>query len=449
MDLRRRRWLIPASFAAAAAAFVGSTAYTQYRLERISEDAITISSNAAPSIEHLADARSDLLRVEQLARAVLRAGPESSSRLLTRLARVQSELDEQLRVYLAFPMLPGEHDYWLTVRRELSLLDAAVEAFIASVRTGDTARAESELRLSMEPALARAGGAILQTVEYEARQSQALAHEVERVLTRTRTLAVVLDAASALLAITAGLVAVRVYRRSVALLLAQNRASSDLAAELDLFAGRVAHDILSPLTSVQLAVSGLQGELGPSVKSHAFLSQASRNIDRIRRLVDDLLAFAQASQGGGQGSACDLETVLADLWPDLAAAAVERGVRLALVPAPPLSVACSAGVLTSIVDNLVRNAIKHIGTTGDGKVLVRAHELEGRVRLEVEDNGPGIVPELQERVFEPFRRGATSAGGHGLGLATVKRLVEKHQGSIGLRSRAGEGTVFWLELPRA
>ena len=72
------------------------------------------------------------------------------------------------------------------------------------------------------------------------------------------------------------------------------------------------------------------------------------------------------------------------------------------------------------------------------------------VCVEIEDNGPGLPPGAEERVFEPFRRLAQSSQpGIGLGLATVKKLVEAYQGRVGVSSRLGRGSTFWFELPRA
>ena len=82
------------------------------------------------------------------------------------------------------------------------------------------------------------------------------------------------------------------------------------------------------------------------------------------------------------------------------------------------------------------------------RVSIRASALNGRVRLDVEDTGPGIPEELHATIFEPFARGPHGTNeGVGLGLATVKRLTEAHGGSVGLRSRVGVGTVFSIELP--
>jgi signal transduction histidine kinase len=82
------------------------------------------------------------------------------------------------------------------------------------------------------------------------------------------------------------------------------------------------------------------------------------------------------------------------------------------------------------------------------RVTVRARREDRGLRLEVEDTGSGIPPELQASVFEPFVRGQhQSVNGTGLGLATVKRLVESHRGAVGMQSAYGRGSLFWVELP--
>jgi len=103
-----------------------------------------------------------------------------------------------------------------------------------------------------------------------------------------------------------------------------------------------------------------------------------------------------------------------------------------------------------VLSNLLRNAIKHMGNSARRKVDVRFEPRHDRVRFEVEDTGPGLPPELVRHAFDPYVRGAgTSVPGLGLGLATVRRLVEGHNGRYGVTSAPGEGALFWFELPAA
>jgi signal transduction histidine kinase len=107
-------------------------------------------------------------------------------------------------------------------------------------------------------------------------------------------------------------------------------------------------------------------------------------------------------------------------------------------------------VLLSLLGNLLRNGIKYLGRAEVREVSLRVRARRGRVIFEVEDTGPGIPAQLGHRIFEPYVRGPnTSAPGIGLGLATVKRLVDSHGGSLGIRTAARGGAIFWFELDEA
>jgi len=100
--------------------------------------------------------------------------------------------------------------------------------------------------------------------------------------------------------------------------------------------------------------------------------------------------------------------------------------------------------------NLIGNAIKFTPEGGDIRLL--AHRLDGEVRVEVRDSGPGIPAEEQQRIFEAFYRiGETDqkAEGTGLGLAITQRLVHLHGGKLGLESQSGSGSCFYFTLPTA
>jgi signal transduction histidine kinase len=98
------------------------------------------------------------------------------------------------------------------------------------------------------------------------------------------------------------------------------------------------------------------------------------------------------------------------------------------------------------LSNLLINAVRH-GPPGR-PVRVRARHVDGGVRIEVQDDGPGIDSEYQPRLFEKFYRVPGSApGGAGLGLSIVRDVVEAHGGKVGVQSTPGAGATFWIELP--
>jgi signal transduction histidine kinase len=96
----------------------------------------------------------------------------------------------------------------------------------------------------------------------------------------------------------------------------------------------------------------------------------------------------------------------------------------------------------------VRNAIKYIGDGPRREVVARATVDAGKVHLVVQDSGPGLPPGAERKIFEPYVRvGDTRQPGMGLGLATVKRIVEAHHGKVGVHSTSGSGASFWVDLP--
>ncbi len=119
-------------------------------------------------------------------------------------------------------------------------------------------------------------------------------------------------------------------------------------------------------------------------------------------------------------------------------------------PFEPSVVACTPGVVGSIMTNLMRNAAKYMSDSALKRITVRVASQGPMVRVEVEDTGPGVPEGMEALIFEPYVRaeGVTQAG-LGLGLATVKRLCTAYGGDVGVRSTPGKGAVFWFTLPKA
>jgi signal transduction histidine kinase len=145
-----------------------------------------------------------------------------------------------------------------------------------------------------------------------------------------------------------------------------------------------------------------------------------------------------------------LEDVLALRRAEAAAAGIEIESAFDVDCSSGDMVACSAGVLNSLLSNLIGNAIKHMGDSPRRKISVRVLSRGEVVRVEVEDSGPGIPDGQRDLIFDPFvRGGSTGTPGIGLGLATVKRLVEGHGGQVGVEAAPRGGSLFWFELSRS
>jgi len=166
-------------------------------------------------------------------------------------------------------------------------------------------------------------------------------------------------------------------------------------------------------------------------------------------MVDGLLEFARSGARPPALVETDVRTVLDDVAEGVRDDAEQRNIELRIEPFPPCSVKCSQGVLTSLVSNLVRNAIKYMGSAEVRRIAVRVEDAGESWRVSVEDTGPGIPQDKRSTLFEPYVRVDSNQPGIGLGLATVKRLAEAHGGRVGVDPSPKTGCTFWFELPKA
>ncbi|HWS38869.1 MAG TPA: ATP-binding protein [Actinoplanes sp.] len=216
--------------------------------------------------------------------------------------------------------------------------------------------------------------------------------------------------------------------------------------DLSNFAGAVSHDLVAPLT----AVGGYLELIGDEVQGRPaqWVESAIRAVTRMRDLIGSLLDYAQAGSAPVHRVPTDLadifEQVRTDLRPaaEAAAATVETSGGLPTVAGDPV-------LIRQLLQNLIGNAIKYRDPERDCRVLVFARQEEGGDwTVHVADNGLGIPPEQRRRVFEMFTRlGNGSAGGHGIGLSTCWRIVERHGGVIQVDETPGGGTTVAFTLP--
>ncbi|MFC5343429.1 ATP-binding protein [Brevundimonas staleyi] len=217
----------------------------------------------------------------------------------------------------------------------------------------------------------------------------------------------------------------------------------------------VAHEIKSPIGGV-IGIGDLwsSGQLGPVTETQkemaAMLVKTARQVEA---LSHDLLDVARAESGAVKVEMrpTDIPGILEDIRRTTAMRPEARMLTLKVVcEGDGLVALADSQRLAQVIDNLATNAVKY-GAAG-GEVTFRARRIYDGVRIEVSDKGPGLSPEKQAQLFEPFNRlglERSTVEGHGIGLALAKRLVELQGGSIGVDSVTGEGATFWIELPAA
>ena len=167
-------------------------------------------------------------------------------------------------------------------------------------------------------------------------------------------------------------------------------------------------------------------------------------------LIQDLLAYSRLSRTDLEMRPIELSDVIADVRHHLESDLRDKKVELAVLDALP-AVLGHRATLGQAVANLVSNAFKFVAPGVTPRVRIRAERKGNVVRLWIEDNGIGIAPEHQERIFRVFERlhGVETYPGTGIGLAIVKKGAERLGGRVGLESAEGVGSKFWIELTKA
>lgn len=220
-------------------------------------------------------------------------------------------------------------------------------------------------------------------------------------------------------------------------------------AELDAFSSSVSHDLRAPLRAVRGFARALLEDhaAGLDPTGRAFAERIVRVAERMDRLMADLLAYSRLGREDLTLARVPLGPVVGEVLELLRADIEASRATVEVVPHLP-AVAADPRVLTQIVLNLVGNALKFVEPGVAPRVRIAATEREGWVRLEVSDNGIGIPPEHRERVFRPLERlhGMDRYPGTGIGLAIVRRGVERMGGRCGVESEPGRGSTFWVEL---
>jgi two-component system, OmpR family, phosphate regulon sensor histidine kinase PhoR len=219
------------------------------------------------------------------------------------------------------------------------------------------------------------------------------------------------------------------------------------------FVANVSHELKTPLTALRASLETLlEGALEDPAHAREFLETAHHNVQRLQRLIDDLLTLARldrSQSAPSQGAAC-FPAVAGKVLATLKPVAEKAGVSLkADWPDREMWLELSEDELTQVLMNLVDNAIKF--NRPGGSVTVKAAAGGFRGEIWVSDTGIGVPAEDRPRVFERFYRvdkaRSREREGTGLGLAIVKHVVENRSGKVSLESAPGGGSVFKVVLP--
>lgn len=218
------------------------------------------------------------------------------------------------------------------------------------------------------------------------------------------------------------------------------------------FVANVSHELRTPLTSIRGYAETLAKKLEGQEPLGRFAGSILTSSERLTALVNDLLELSRLERPEFtlEKASLDLKVFLAGVVEKFRERAAAKSLKIAFEPGN-FDHHCSGDQqrLDQVMTNLLDNAFKY--TPAGGSVWVRTAQSNGRIRVEVIDNGPGVpekdIPRLFERFYRVDKARSRELGGTGLGLSIVKHIIERHGGKTGVRNRENGGSVFWFELP--
>ncbi len=433
----RKLVLLLLGFVLVIASFTASSLYADSRLVLVATLSREVSDDAMPGMMALGEMRREMMFVESALEEAVRGNREKLQVLPAHLHACHVAY----ATYTELTPFPGGAEMWQVAQQKLEHVERDVVRIEPEIATGALGAAEADIDGRLDPDEREVDSALALLVQFDEDQGRRAALAARRAWQRARHLSLIANSACAALTAALAWLAFRSTRQ----FMIEQRLRAD---ELDAFASRVAHDVRGPLTPVAFALQRLERDFGDDATRRLLIERGLRSLGSVNRLVDDLLIFARASAKPVGDARAPLNAAVTGAIQDLETAAASARVRVVVAELPSCDIACSPGILSSIVMNLVSNAIKHMPAEATERVVrIRAEVDQARACVEVADTGAGLPEPMRERIFEPYVRLNERQPGLGLGLATVRRLVQAHGGQVGVRSNEGAGAVFWFEMP--
>ena len=445
MESRHVERAVALAFAAVVLSFVSATCLSERQSAEVERAALSIHRNAAPSIHRLAAARAEVRRLQLLVHRAVEE--ESGPWRVLEISAGRELLDQQLVAYEALPLYPGEGAAWERAKSAAARLDETLAQIVAALEGGD-ARSAHQLEARFDGTIEDLARTLSQDIDVNVAAADGLAADIQRSRRQGIVWALGLDGMGVLMAVAAAAWSLGVARAHGRAVRACSELAERRAEELDQFAGRMAHDVRTPLSVVGISLSMADRYGGDDPRFRRAIKRATDAFRQSNAIIEALFDFARAGARPDPGARASVSKAAEGVAVNICSRAEQVGADVVVRARSHAAVPCSAGLVESAISNLVNNALTYVEGREKRIVAIETTDEYGAVKVTVSDTGPGLPAGTDPSgLFEPNVRGPNARGrGLGLGLATVKKVVEAHGGRVGVSS-SSEGCVFWFTLP--
>src|SRR5436190_4561480 len=317
------KWVIIATLAVVVAAFLGGSSYAEWRAKRTHDLTAEIASNESPSILYLAAARAELRDLQRLLNTHVLLASTGRPSPTQPLKEVRDRLRQNLQAYFQLPALPDERELWQRIDKELTDVDVLVGKIMEATANRNFSAAQKVLVEELPDAIDDEADAIMADIQLNAARVREVAVMIEGERRRRSIGVFGLDGVSVALAITLAVLALKTLARQEAVVRRRQE-------ELEGFAGRVAHDLLNPISAAEMSMAATERGVAGNERMTALAGRGRRSLSRARALIDDLFAFAQAGARPLAGVTTMVPEVVDGVVEELRGPEAERGITIAV-----------------------------------------------------------------------------------------------------------------------
>jgi signal transduction histidine kinase len=421
--------------------------FALYQARKAHSEIAMVVATAMKSIELVHRMRADMYKQQRLVDAhIFASDARTMAEAEAKIAQIEADFADAASAYEPLATYPGEAEVWQRLKDDVDVIRKPLARTLALSRENRDVDARATLS-GVEAGLAAIEMDVDDVVRISDKEEARAAARVKGLQNSSFASSIGLQLVAVLLTLGIGLWGTRLVREREDAVSRYALALEMRNRELDAFAGRVAHDLRGPLSTISMSTSVLAKRLPAEASTGAVLQ---RGVARMEAIIEDLLALSRIGESTARDGVGDPALVVAQVRDDLAPRLEAEAVTLHLA-VEAAKVRCAEGLLRQAVSNLVDNAVKYRRPDVQATIDIVGRVVGKEYELRVSDNGVGMSYDEARQAFDPFFRAlrVREQKGTGLGLSIVKRVIEASGGSVAIDSRLGEGTTFIIRSPLA